>query len=230
MSYYEKILQLKREGEYYLQNGDYNKAKIKLSEALKYLKILYAKSDKPLKKLWKERINEIEKIITKIDQMQSRSEEEKEHKIKKVLIGKGFSYILKEIEKAESIIRICTPWFSLRVAEKIIKAVLANEVPTYILVKPISPDFNPNQTAAYYFLIENAKRYDSIIFLRGVPNLHAKMLIIDQRLYISGSFNLTTSGLRENIELINISSDPEEIEEAIREFDNLWYNYSIPLF
>ena len=98
------------------------------------------------------------------------------------------------------------------------------------MVKPISPDFNPNQTAAYYFLIENAKRYDSIIFLRGVPNLHAKMLIIDQRLYISGSFNLTTSGLRENIELINISSDPEEIEEAIREFDNLWYNQSIPLF
>ena len=50
------------------------------------------------------------------------------------------------------------------------------------------------------------------------------MYIVDNRIIVTGSVNLTESGLYKNLEHIEIKMLPKIIEENRREFEKLWVN------
>jgi len=60
--------------------------------------------------------------------------------------------------------------------------------------------------------------------MRITESLHAKIYIIDKRVAVTGSANLTESGLFRNLEHIEIKMDPKTVEENVKMFESLWIN------
>ena len=57
---------------------------------------------------------------------------------------------------------------------------------------------------------------------KGRENLHEKYLLVDGRLVVTGSFNFTHGGLKENREMTVIIRDPDGVDGCRREFERLW--------
>ncbi|PLJ77109.1 phospholipase D-like domain-containing protein [Infirmifilum sp. SLHALR2] len=60
--------------------------------------------------------------------------------------------------------------------------------------------------------------------VRIVESLHAKIYIIDKKIAVTGSANLTESGLFRNLEHIEVKMEPKTVEENVKMFENLWAN------
>ncbi len=58
--------------------------------------------------------------------------------------------------------------------------------------------------------------------VRVADQLHAKIYVVDGKIAIIGSANLTESGMYGNVEHIDIKLDPKLVLEISRGFDNLW--------
>jgi len=58
--------------------------------------------------------------------------------------------------------------------------------------------------------------------VRVVDYLHAKMYIVDGRIAITGSVNLTERGLYWNYEHVDIKLEPRQVMKTIEEFEKLW--------
>jgi len=52
--------------------------------------------------------------------------------------------------------------------------------------------------------------------------LHTKMYIIDEKILVIGSFNLSESAEKSNYELIFKSSQDELLEQALKEWEKIW--------
>jgi len=66
------------------------------------------------------------------------------------------------------------------------------------------------------------KDLGSCVQVRLNEGLHAKMVVIDDIIVIHGSFNLTKSGLEDNIEEVSLTLEPEKVKKLSSEFDELW--------
>jgi hypothetical protein len=66
------------------------------------------------------------------------------------------------------------------------------------------------------------KDLGSCVHVRLNEGLHAKMIVIDDIVVIHGSFNLTKSGLEDNIEEVSLTIEPEKVKKLSSEFDELW--------
>jgi hypothetical protein len=66
------------------------------------------------------------------------------------------------------------------------------------------------------------KDLGSCVQVRLNEGLHAKMIVIDDIVVIHGSFNLTKSGLEDNIEEVSLTLEPEMVKKLSSEFDELW--------
>jgi hypothetical protein len=66
------------------------------------------------------------------------------------------------------------------------------------------------------------KDLGSCVQVRLNEGLHAKMVVIDDIVVIHGSFNLTKSGLEDNIEEVSLTLEPEKVKKLSSEFDELW--------
>ncbi len=58
--------------------------------------------------------------------------------------------------------------------------------------------------------------------IRCKPNLHAKFIVIDNEIVLSGSVNPTSSGMYDNDELLYVFKNPEAVKHHIEIFGKLW--------
>jgi phosphatidylserine/phosphatidylglycerophosphate/cardiolipin synthase-like enzyme len=56
--------------------------------------------------------------------------------------------------------------------------------------------------------------------------MHAKAFIIDDKILVSGSHNMTKSSLHSNIELSTVLHDPDQLDIIVAEFDALYAKWS----
>ncbi len=70
------------------------------------------------------------------------------------------------------------------------------------------------------FLVLDKERGDE----KGVF-IHAKIYLADKKFAISGSANLTYSGLNANIESLSIAETPDEVQQIENDFMRLWLKY-----
>jgi hypothetical protein len=64
------------------------------------------------------------------------------------------------------------------------------------------------------------------IEVKALDNLHAKIYIIDDALVLEGSMNLTEKGLTENMENIELKTNPLDVYRFVEHFDEAWKNAS----
>jgi len=67
---------------------------------------------------------------------------------------------------------------------------------------------------------------DAGIEVRVKENIHSKIYIIDDKLVIEGSANLTLNSLRKNTENFHVVFQHEYVEKKIKEFEDLWASAS----
>jgi phosphatidylserine/phosphatidylglycerophosphate/cardiolipin synthase-like enzyme len=136
-----------------------------------------------------------------------------------IRIGKGFEWILEEIGKTKKELRISSPWISTEIVKQSIEPLLKKD----IIVKIITREDleNEEQVRTLSYLNELSKRYKNLQ-VKFVDEIHAKLILIDDRIGIKGSLNLTFSGLYKNIELVEKYTDKNEINKSILDFDNIF--------
>lgn len=135
-------------------------------------------------------------------------------------IGRGnFGWVLNEIDKTKKELRICSPWISGWIIKKHIEPLLEKGISVKIITRI---DFeNEEQIKTVRYLNDLCRRYKNLK-IKYIDKIHAKIYIIDNKIGIKGSFNLTKSGLFDNIETGEKYTDKEIVEKQIEEFDNIF--------
>jgi hypothetical protein len=62
------------------------------------------------------------------------------------------------------------------------------------------------------------------IQVRTMPNIHAKIYIVDDAIALTGSANLTKKALAENYENIELKTNPDEVKRLADNFVEIWNN------
>jgi phosphatidylserine/phosphatidylglycerophosphate/cardiolipin synthase-like enzyme len=62
------------------------------------------------------------------------------------------------------------------------------------------------------------------IQIRTMPNIHAKIYIVDDAIALTGSANLTKKALAENYENIELKTNPDEVKRLADNFVEIWNN------
>lgn len=136
-----------------------------------------------------------------------------------VQVGKGFDWIIEEIKRTKNSLRISSPWISKDIIQSAIEPLLKKDVEVKIITR-VDPD-NEEQTESIKYLLTLAKSYRNVKVKR-LDSLHAKVILIDDRVGIKGSMNLTLSGIYRNIELVERYEDPCILRKLIHEFENIF--------
>lgn len=134
-------------------------------------------------------------------------------------INKGFGWVLNEIDNTKKELRISSPWISSDIIKNHIEPLLKRDVIVKIMTRKDLE--NDEQIKAVRYLEHLTNKYKSLK-VKFVDNLHAKLIIIDEKLGIRGSLNLTYSGLYKNIELVERYEDKAEIQKTIRTFEEMF--------
>jgi len=135
-----------------------------------------------------------------------------------VQIGEA-SNLLNYIREAESQVSIISPWFSKEVAKKICELAKARALKFKILTSA-DKTVETHVEALEIFSAEQNQKVEVRVLTDRLP--HVKMIVVDNRLLIIGSANLTLSGLYENIEGYVIIDDVDAIIKSINGFEELW--------
>jgi len=131
--------------------------------------------------------------------------------------------VLSLFNYAEREIRIISPWISPEIVEFLIKIVQNKNVVIRILTRPPIKSEPQPHIAAIQLLERIAKQLNNIKIVYN-DKIHAKVIIIDDKLMITGSMNLTKHGTELNIENITIHDNKAAIYFNIAEFESLWQN------
>lgn len=139
------------------------------------------------------------------------------HRIK-LHVRVGFEWILREIEKTRNTLRISSPWISPNIVEEYLLPLLSRGIKIEIITR--RDLLNVVHMKALKILKEWSKSYRNLK-LYIVDNLHAKMIIIDDKVAFEGSLNLTWRGIYENVELVREYRERGLIERFNQEFERL---------
>jgi hypothetical protein len=126
-----------------------------------------------------------------------------------------FSYL----RHACKIIRITSPWISCGVAKAICDIARKQRI-NFRIITSSDTSVETHRKAIQIFRDANLENVEVRILKDKL--VHAKMIIIDENLFIIGSANLTLSGLYENIEGYVVLSEPSLVKDSILKFDELW--------
>jgi len=120
---------------------------------------------------------------------------------------------------AQKVVRITSPWISQEVAKAICDIAKKHKI-SFQIITSFDTSIETHKKAIQLFKDANVEE----IKVRVLKDkfIHAKMIIIDDSLFIIGSANLTLSGLYENIESYAVLSEPSLIKELILKFEELW--------
>lgn len=135
------------------------------------------------------------------------------------------SQIRPLIDNATESVWIVSPWLGKEYAQllvalsrkgidvRIITSKVDSNLESLTLLKACE---NQNLTL---LVLDKEKPNDKGVFI------HAKIYVADQKFAISGSANLTFSGLNKNIETLSIAETPEEVQQVETAFMRLWLKY-----
>ena len=135
-----------------------------------------------------------------------------------VSIGKAKN-LFNHVERAKKSVKITSPWISEKVAEQICDMASKRGISFEILTSLDEAVETHKRTLKLFR--DAAIPKVKIKVLKDRP-LHAKMIIVDDKLLIIGSANLTLSGLYENVESYAVLTGPETVNESITKFNELW--------
>ena len=138
-------------------------------------------------------------------------------------IGIG-KYLEKELFSAKHQILISTPYISPIIAEKLIGLLKKNVEIKIILSDTEIEDYK--KSIKLLNKIKTEKLEIKIISKHIVSLIHAKIFIIDNKLSITGSANLTEDSFQNDPEFIIIDDKKENIIQVKRDFISLWNSYS----
>jgi len=136
-----------------------------------------------------------------------------------IQVGSGFEWILEEISKTKNILRISSPWLSKDIIEKYIEPLLKKDIQVKVVTRK---DLNnEEQVESLSYLGNLVKNYKSIN-VKHLDSLHAKMILIDDKIGIKGSMNLTFSGIYKNVELVEKYYKQEIVEKLVQDFESIF--------
>jgi hypothetical protein len=136
-----------------------------------------------------------------------------------IQVGSGFEWILEEISKTKKTLRVSSPWLSKDIIQKYIKPLLKKDVEIKIVTRK---DLNnEEQMESLGYLSDLVKSYKNIK-VRHLDSLHAKMILIDDKMGIKGSMNLTFCGLYKNVELVERYDARDMIEKLAYDFESIF--------
>jgi superfamily II DNA/RNA helicase len=136
-----------------------------------------------------------------------------------IQIGSGFIWILEEISQAKKVLRISSPWLSKDILQKYIEPLVRKDVQVKIVTRKDLE--NEEQAESLHYLTNLMKNYKNIE-VKYLDSLHAKIILIDDKVGIKGSMNLTFTGIYKNVELVEKYTDPRIVENLIHNFDVLF--------
>jgi superfamily II DNA/RNA helicase len=136
-----------------------------------------------------------------------------------IQVGSGFKWILEEISQTKSILRISSPWLSKEIIQKYIEPLVRKDVIVKIVTRKDLE--SEEQLESLKYLSNLVKNYKNVE-VKYIDSLHAKMILIDNKVGIKGSMNLTLAGIYKNIELVEKYYDPKIIEKLIDDFENIF--------
>jgi len=135
-------------------------------------------------------------------------------------VGKIVEPLLQDAVKS---IDVASPFISPRYARMLIDK---SKKGTRVRILTWLPKGEKTDMEDYKYHIESLEilknSASNNLEVRVVDNLHAKMYIVDSKIVITGSVNLTEKGLHQNYEHVDIKLEPKQVAEAIKEFDKLW--------
>ena len=130
-------------------------------------------------------------------------------------VGKILEPLLR---KAENSLDISSPFISLRYAKMLVEKSKEGVMVRVLTSMPEGREFKYHLEA-----LEALKRnLSDTLELRIMESLHAKTYIIDRKLAVTGSANLTESGLYKNLEHIEIKMEPKTVESNVKMFEKMW--------
>lgn len=129
------------------------------------------------------------------------------------------------ITNAKRSVKLTSPWISEQVARALCELAVKKKIHFQILT---SLDEGVETHRKALRLLAETKIDEVDIRALRDKQLHAKMVLIDDTLFIIGSANLTLSGLYENIESYVVLSSENVVKESLRKFAELW-DKAIPL-
>jgi len=129
------------------------------------------------------------------------------------------------IRNARKSVRLTSPWISEQVARTICDLAVRKKINFKILT---SLDMNVETHRNALKVLVGTKVPEIQVRVLENKQLHAKMILVDESLFIIGSANLTLSGLYENIESYVVLSNADVVTESLRKFAELW-SMAVPL-
>jgi phosphatidylserine/phosphatidylglycerophosphate/cardiolipin synthase-like enzyme len=136
-----------------------------------------------------------------------------------IRVGSGFTWILEEISRAKEVLRISSPWLSKDIIQKYIEPLVRRDVRIKIVTRKDLK--NGEQLESLKYLSNLVRNYKNIE-VRLLDSLHAKMILIDDKIGIKGSINLTFAGIYKNVELVEKYDDTKIIGKLINEFESIF--------
>ncbi|MCW4000067.1 MAG: phospholipase D-like domain-containing protein [Candidatus Bathyarchaeota archaeon] len=135
------------------------------------------------------------------------------------------SVLLPLFEKAQDSVWVVSPWLSKQYAEFLVQLsrrglevrLITSKVDTNLqALDVLRTAQNPN---LHFLILENDKASSKAVFV------HAKIYLFDKKFGVSGSANLTYSGLHTNVESLNQSETENEFQQLETDFMRLWLKY-----
>lgn len=125
-------------------------------------------------------------------------------------------------ETRESLL-VCTPYVSKDFFDMV--RTLPNKATVKLLTRV------PNAKERYMFdrtcraiesFIQIANSLGLELSIMCKPNLHAKFIVVDERIVLSGSVNPTSSGMRDNDEILYVFGNSRDVKRHVEIFCQLW--------
>jgi phosphatidylserine/phosphatidylglycerophosphate/cardiolipin synthase-like enzyme len=136
-----------------------------------------------------------------------------------IQVGSGFKWVLEEVSKTKNLLRVSSPLLSKDVIQKYIEPLLKKDVTVKIVTRK---DLNnEEQMESLSYLSKLMKKYKNIK-VRYLDSLHAKIILIDNKIGIKGSMNLTFSGIYKNVELVERYDEQNVIEKLAYDFESIF--------
>jgi len=132
--------------------------------------------------------------------------------------GSNIEPVLRNARKS---IWIVSPWLGKEYAKQL---ALLSQKGIEVRIVTSNVDYN-NKSLEVFKASENPNLIPLVLDKEKVAFIHSKIYIVDKVHAITGSANLTYSGLNSNIESLSIAETKEEVQQIEMDFMRIWMNF-----
>ena len=132
--------------------------------------------------------------------------------------GSNIEPVLRNARKS---IWIISPWLGKEYAKQL---AFLSQKGIEVRIVTSNVDYN-NKSLEVFKASENPNLIPLVLDKEKVAFIHSKIYIVDKVHAITGSANLTYSGLNSNIESLSIAETKEEVQQIEMDFMRIWMNF-----